>query len=49
MFTFQPLSDEEHEQNGEHNSDYDHEAFLGHDEAETFDQLSPEESRARLA
>ncbi|MBN3280391.1 CALU protein, partial [Polyodon spathula] len=27
---------------------YDHEAFLGKEEAKTFDQLSPEESRERL-
>ncbi|NXU56227.1 RCN1 protein, partial [Turnix velox] len=27
---------------------YDHEAFLGKDEARSFDQLSPEESRERL-
>ncbi|XP_059170664.1 calumenin-like isoform X1 [Physella acuta] len=44
-----PLSDEEHEVHGEHNNDYDHDAFLGHEEAETFDQLSPEESKRRLA
>lgn len=43
------LSDEQH-YNGEeeHNSDYDHEAFLGEQEAKTFDQLSPEESQNRL-
>lgn len=27
---------------------YDHEAFLGPDEAKTFEQLAPEESRRRL-
>lgn len=27
---------------------YDHEAFLGKDEAKTFDQLTPEESKDRL-
>lgn len=43
------LSNEEHEVAGQHNNDYDHDAFLGHDEAETFDQLSPEESKIRLA
>ncbi|XP_005110307.1 calumenin isoform X1 [Aplysia californica] len=43
------LSDEDHNTGGHHNPDYDHDAFLGHDEAETFDQLSPEESKARLA
>jgi len=42
------LSDEDHLSNGEHNPDYDHDAFLGHDEAETFDQLSPDESKKRL-
>ena len=44
----QKLSDVEHDLEGEHNPDYDHEAFLGKDEAKTFDQLSPEESRNRL-
>jgi len=43
------LSDEDHLSHGEHNPDYDHDAFLGHDEAETFDQLSPDESKKRLA
>lgn len=42
------LSDEEHFVNDEHNPDYDHEAFLGEDEARTFDQLTPEESKERL-
>lgn len=33
-----------------HNRDFDHEAFLGsNDEADEFDKLSPEESKARLA
>lgn len=41
------LSDKEHFQNEHHNTQYDHEAFLG-EEAKTFDQLSPEESRRRL-
>ena len=45
----QKLSDEEHFAEGEdHNPDYDHEAFLG-DEAKEFDELSPEESKERLA
>lgn len=38
----------EHEHEGEHNPDYDHEAFLGKDEAKTFDQLTPDESKDRL-
>ncbi|CAF1027668.1 unnamed protein product [Didymodactylos carnosus] len=32
----------------EHNSEYDHEAFLGVDDAKTFDKLSPIESKKRL-
>ena len=42
------LSDLEHEVNGEHNYGYDHEVFLGKEEAKTFDQLTPEESKQRL-
>ena len=42
------LSDALHEENGEHNDEYDHEAFLGREESKTFDQLTPEESRERL-
>ncbi|XP_046394103.1 calumenin-B-like isoform X1 [Ischnura elegans] len=41
------LSDQEHFVNEEHNPQYDHEAFLG-EEAKTFDQLTPEESKKRL-
>jgi Ca2+-binding EF-hand superfamily protein len=41
------LSDADHFIEGEHNSVYDHEAFLG-DEATQFDELSPSESRRRL-
>jgi len=32
----------------EHNPEYDHEAFLGEEQAREFDQLSPDESRRRL-
>jgi calumenin len=32
----------------EHSKQYDHEQFLGEDQAKTFDQLEPEESRRRL-
>ncbi|XP_059610497.1 calumenin [Phlebotomus argentipes] len=42
------LSDAQHFQNEQHNTQYDHEAFLGKEEAKTFDQLPPEESRRRL-
>lgn len=41
------MSEQEHFVNSQHNPSYDHEAFLG-EEAKTFDQLSPEESRRRL-
>ena len=33
---------------GEHNAQYDHEAFLGKDEAEATEDLSPEKSKERL-
>ncbi|KAK2519350.1 Calu [Columba livia] len=41
-----PLSDKPHED--ARGFDYDHDAFLGADEAKTFDQLTPEESKDRL-
>ncbi|XP_056333780.1 calumenin-B [Danio aesculapii] len=41
-----PLSNKDHDD--EENFDYDHEAFLGQEEAKTFDQLTPEESKERL-
>lgn len=42
-----PLSDKPHElDDGDY--DYDHEAFLGEDQAEYFETLSPEESQRRL-
>ncbi|XP_039617371.1 calumenin-A isoform X1 [Polypterus senegalus] len=40
------LSDKVHDDN--ENFDYDHDAFLGAEEAKTFDQLTPEESKERL-
>ena len=42
------LSDETHYVGKDHNSDYDHEAFLGEEEAQTFDQLPPAEAKRRL-
>ncbi|XP_076578137.1 calumenin-A [Chaetodon auriga] len=42
----EPLSHLEHDDNK--NYEYDHEAFLGQDEAKTFDHLPPEESKRRL-
>lgn len=41
------LSDHAHD-DGE-GFQYDHEAFLGKEEARTFDQLTPEESKEKLA
>ncbi len=32
----------------EHNVKYDHEAFLGKDEAAKYDELTPEQSKDRL-
>ncbi|KAJ8373759.1 hypothetical protein SKAU_G00043390 [Synaphobranchus kaupii] len=40
------LSDKVHDD--AENFDYDHDAFLGQEEAKTFDQLTPEESKERL-
>ncbi|XP_041973241.1 calumenin-B isoform X2 [Aricia agestis] len=42
------LSGAEHYKNEEHNNQFDHDAFLGEDQAKTFDQLPPEESKRRL-
>ena len=43
------LSDKQHfDGDHVHDYDYDHEAFLGKDEAREFDQLTPEESKGRL-
>lgn len=42
----QPLSHLEHDD--DNNYDYDHEAFLGEEEAKTFEQLPPDESKRRL-
>ncbi len=36
------------DQKVEHNTEYDHEAFLGVEEAKKFDKLSIEESKKRL-
>ncbi|KAG7215125.1 hypothetical protein INR49_022773 [Caranx melampygus] len=43
----EPLSRLPHLDNSNH--DYDHEAFLGQDEAKTFEHLPPEESKRRLS
>ena len=41
------LVNKEHFPEGEHDEEYDHEAFLG-DQKEEFDELSPEEAKKRL-
>ncbi|NXG10455.1 CALU protein, partial [Sakesphorus luctuosus] len=41
-----PLSTKEHDD--AQSFDYDHDAFLGAEEAKSFDQLTPEESKERL-
>jgi len=43
-----PLSDAGHFSGADHNSEYDHEAFLGKEESDHFAQLTPEESKKRL-
>ena len=42
------VTNEKHVEEEEHNSEYDHEAFLGKQEAHLFDELTPEESKERL-
>jgi len=44
------LSDLEHGEgeHEEHNPEYDHEAFLGKEEAKTFDELTPDQSKEKL-
>lgn len=37
-----------HLNSDKHDTQYDHEQFLGEDQAKTFDELAPEESRRRL-
>ncbi|VDN06190.1 unnamed protein product [Thelazia callipaeda] len=44
-----PLTDKDHFKAGEHDSKFDHEAFLGKDTAAEYDELSPEISKERLA
>ena len=39
---------DKHYMGDEHNPKYDHEAFLGPNEAKQFDELTPDESRRRL-
>lgn len=54
ILNIKKLSDQDHyvdtnnDKKMEHNVDYDHDAFLGKEEAEKFKTLSPEESKERL-
>jgi Ca2+-binding EF-hand superfamily protein len=44
------LADEKHvNADGEHNAKYDHEAFVGEEEAKKYEKLSPAESKDRLS
>jgi hypothetical protein len=47
-----PLSHKQHysdeEEEHDHDPNYDHEAFLGEEEAHEYDELSPEESKEKL-
>lgn len=48
--SYSPRDAHHHGEDGEHNVEFDHEAILGSvKEAEEFDQLSPDESKKRLA
>lgn len=42
------FTDTNHDGKFEHNSEYDHEAFLGKDEVEKFKSMTPEESKNKL-
>ncbi|CAH8465052.1 unnamed protein product [Schistosoma margrebowiei] len=46
--TDKDLSNSPHTHEGEHSAAYDHDAFLGRDEAKRFDDLTPEESKQKL-
>lgn len=45
----QQLSGEKHFDGEEHNAEYDHDAFVGQEEAKVYDDLTPEESQKQLA
>ena len=42
------LSESEHFKSGKHDTEYDHDAFLGRGHGHDFDELSPEEAKRRL-
>ncbi|GMT36798.1 hypothetical protein PFISCL1PPCAC_28095 [Pristionchus fissidentatus] len=43
-----PLSDKDHFQGDKHDTKFDHDAFLGKDQAAEFDELTPEKSKEKL-
>eukprot|EP00116_Pleurobrachia_bachei_P009025 sb/3469287/ len=43
-----PADENDYMPQGEHNSDYDHEAFLGHDQKAVYDNLPAPEAKKRL-
>ncbi|VDO94197.1 unnamed protein product, partial [Soboliphyme baturini] len=43
------IGDEEHFKDGVHNPEYDRQAFLGEEEAKKYKELTPEQSKERLA
>ena len=43
-----PTDQQHYNPEREHNPEFDHEAFLGEEQAREFDQLTPAESRRRL-
>ena len=42
------LSDSKHYDHGTHDTKYDHEAFLGEEDAATYDSLTPEQTKEKL-
>lgn len=48
LMILQQLSGEKHFEGDDHNSEYDHEAFVGREEAHVYDEMTQEESQKRL-
>ena len=42
------LSDKKHFDHGKHDSKYDHDAFLGEEDAAMYDTLTPEQTQEKL-
>ena len=47
-FKQEDLSDAKHYEDSVHDTEYDHEAFLGEDQSREFEELPPEEAKKRL-